>query len=626
MQKPKYLMRKIGSLRNLRRAWLKVKEKTSVSGIDQVNLRMYARDLDENLRKLRKLFFKGWYVPAPALGISIPKAAGGVRKIGIFTIDDRVAQQAVLNVLEPIFEPDFLPISYAYRKGKSVHQVVEEILSLRDEGYEWVVDADIEKFFDSIDHEKLMGVISQKILEKSPLRLIYGWLSVGIMNQHRLERQHLGTIQGAIISPLLANIYLTEFDKILLEKGFKLIRYADDFVILCKSYEECEKAFQAAERALKSLNLALNRRKTKIVHFSEGFTFLGEHFNFKRGIVRRRRRKMKVSLYVTEQGSVLCKEKNRLKVVKDKKTLLELPTIKVDQVVVFGRVHVTTAVLVYLLTEGIDLVFLSNNGKYYGRLQSPESKNPDLKHLQLHVSEDSQRALEFSRSFITGKIHNMRTLLLKHNKQSVATEVKKAVERLSGYEEKVTEAHGIDEIRSYEGIASKEYFSVFPLILKDNMGFKNRQRRPPTDPVNSLLSLGYTLLLYDTLSAVNIAGLDPYLGFLHFSKYGRPSIALDLMEEFRSVIVESLVVSTINRGIFKSTDFVKDEENPKRILLNEESRRKFLAHYEKRVLTVFKYMLTEESVTYRRAFQLQVQHLINCFKNKKLQYQPVLLR
>ncbi|GFP19696.1 RNA-directed DNA polymerase [Candidatus Hakubella thermalkaliphila] len=143
------LMPKIASTHNLRLAWLKVKEAKDSPGLDRVNLRMFARDLEENLVRIQKLLLRDWYIPLPARGVQIPKESGGTRQLGIFTIEDRLVQRAFLNVLEPIFEEDFLPQSFGYRRGKSVQQVAEEILDYRDQGLEWVVDADITRFFDS---------------------------------------------------------------------------------------------------------------------------------------------------------------------------------------------------------------------------------------------------------------------------------------------------------------------------------------------------------------------------------------------------------------------------------------------------------------------------------------------
>jgi group II intron reverse transcriptase/maturase len=227
-------------------------------------------------------------------------------------------QRAFLNVLEPVFEEDFLPQSYGYRRGKSVQQVAEEILDYRDQGLEWVVDADITRFFDSIDHERLMQFVAQKVQDNSVLRLIYGWLTAGIFKRVRIERQALGTVQGAVISPLLSNIYLHEFDNALLERGSKLLRFADDFVILCHSREKAEEALAFAKEVLAQLGLELNEAKTRIVHFSEGFNFLGQHFDSARDAAqRRRRRKMQATLYITEQGSLLYKKRQRLVVLKD---------------------------------------------------------------------------------------------------------------------------------------------------------------------------------------------------------------------------------------------------------------------------------------------------------------------
>jgi RNA-directed DNA polymerase len=195
---------------------------------------------------------------------------------GIPTIRDRVVQQALKNVIEPIFEAEFLDSSFGYRPEKSARHAIEQIETIRDEGNEWVVDADIKAFFDMVNHEKLIDAVSERISDGRVLRLIKSFLKADVMEHGLgLVENVIGTPQGGVISPLLANIYLHYFDERMIEHGYRVVRYADDFLVLCKDEKEAGEALAYVEEILGELELTLHPEKTGIKHFSEGVDFLG---------------------------------------------------------------------------------------------------------------------------------------------------------------------------------------------------------------------------------------------------------------------------------------------------------------------------------------------------------------
>lgn len=218
----------------------------------------------------------------PTLRKFIPKGGNKSRPLGIPTVKDRILQQSTKNVIEQIFEMKFLDCSYGYRPNKSAHQAVEQIKNYVNQGYIWVIDADVEKFFDSVDHKLMMSFVATEISDGKVLDLIDSWLKAGVMNEGEMEETIVGTPQGGVISPLLANIYLHEMDKQvnrLLE--VQMVRYADDVVILCKTREKAERTMERIEKILTWLKLRLNENKTKIANVNRhNFAFLG--FNFKR--------------------------------------------------------------------------------------------------------------------------------------------------------------------------------------------------------------------------------------------------------------------------------------------------------------------------------------------------------
>lgn len=270
------LIDKVYEMNNLHEAWLSVKKNQGSGGVDGVSIGMYEKNVTTNLRELQRLLQQGRYKPDPVRRHYIEKENGKLRPLGIPTIRDRVCQQAVRQIMEPIFEQDFYYYSFGFRAGYSAHQAIQTIRRAKRGGYEYVVDLDIVSFFDEIPHEGLMEKVRERITDGKVLTLIRGWLTSGVMEDDQFHDTEIGSPQGGVISPLLANIYLNSFDWGMKEKGFAVVRYADDAVILCKTRKEAEAAYREAKGILEEeLQLQMHPEKTKVVHFDEGFRFLG---------------------------------------------------------------------------------------------------------------------------------------------------------------------------------------------------------------------------------------------------------------------------------------------------------------------------------------------------------------
>lgn len=368
------LMEPICDEANLHEAWRKVRANRGGPGSDEVDLDAYQQELRKNLATLRRDLLDESYLPLPLRRVRIPKKDGGERELAIPAINDRVAQRAFLNVMDPIFEQQFLSCSFGYRIGRGVPDAVERVQSYRNAGLDWIVDADIQSFFPSVDHRLLMDRVRERVRDRSALRVIGLWLEAGVLGDEHASEQRgaiddeqryadddlggelvdgpdweprgrrsshrgleqalhyvgaeaarlawrhrkellrllrdrrviaggsvglatagavalgvylarrrreggLGTPQGAPISPLLANIYLHGFDQRMTQAGFRMVRYADDFVICCPSEARAKYAQQTADRALTSLRLRLHPEKTRLVPCTQPFRFLGYEFD-----------------------------------------------------------------------------------------------------------------------------------------------------------------------------------------------------------------------------------------------------------------------------------------------------------------------------------------------------------
>jgi len=273
MAKPQLLCRAF-ALPNLRTAWKKVAANGGVAGADDVSLRRFARDWEKNLLALQQAVRANTYTPKRLRRFRLRKPGGGWRVISVPTVADRVLQRAVLNALEWRLDRAFLDCSFGYRPKRGLQDAVDQIIAYRNVGLTWLLDADIDAFFDSLDHELLLRFLKEDVSDPSILNLIALWLKVGCRDAARA----VGTPLGSPISPLLSNVYLHRFDRVMCDAGWRLVRYADDFIIQCPAKGEAEEARRFAAWALKQLRLRLEPGKTRVTSCEEGFDFLGVHF------------------------------------------------------------------------------------------------------------------------------------------------------------------------------------------------------------------------------------------------------------------------------------------------------------------------------------------------------------
>lgn len=351
------------------------------------------------------------------------------------------------------------------------------------------------------------------------------------------------------------------------------------------------------------------------------------------------------TLYLTEQRSFVRKDGDTLVVQipanqekGTEKRKVRLPLIKVDQVVVMGDSTISTPALLALLEQKADVCFCSYYGEFRGRLAPGFSKNSLLRLEQHRAHQDPGRSLPLAQAFVQGKLANQRTLLLRSNRKRNNAAVARAADSLKGVlaqAEAVVADDGpadpsvpqagsaIGTLLGLEGAGSSFYFGVLHRLLNQDLGFRRRTKRPPKDPVNALLSYGYVLLMNKVASAIQLVGMDPFIGYLHSSQYGKPALALDLMEELRPVIVDSVVLTLVNNRILKEEDF---EEQMGAYRLSEAGRRTFLAKFEERLNTEIRHPTFRYKATYKKCLELQVRLLAKTLMGEVPAYPPLLVR
>lgn len=331
------------------------------------------------------------------------------------------------------------------------------------------------------------------------------------------------------------------------------------------------------------------------------------------------------TIYILEQGASLRKDGQQLRVVLPSgEDLLSLPLEQVEQVLIVGHATLTAPAAQALLERCIPVTYLTTTGRILGRLQPFENKNVPLRWAQFQAAAALERTVAIARAIVKGKVFNQRCFLMRAEREGVSG-LEEAIDRLKALVKKADQVKSLEEVRGIEGAAAAEYFRQWPRLIRAlGFPFPGRIKRPATDPVNALLSFGYTLLLNEVTRACCVVGFDPYLGYLHMDRYGRPALALDLMEEFRPILVDSLVLAVINREMIGPEDFEGELGGAKR--LRRPALKKFLQAWEQKRRTMVQHPGFGIQVPYWRVVELQARVLAKVLLGELEEYVPFLDR
>ncbi len=329
------------------------------------------------------------------------------------------------------------------------------------------------------------------------------------------------------------------------------------------------------------------------------------------------------TLYVVDDGARLEREHGRLLVVKRDAVLFAVPFSRLDQVVVAAGISVTSPALSALLEAGIGLTLLNRQGEVQGHLRPPADGHVALRRQQYARMEDPAFALAVSKAMVAGKVHNQRAAAMRLIRTHPACDAT-APATMARVLQRVDAVTSLDTLRGLEGEAARAWFGVMRSVIAPEFGFGARQRRPPPDPINALLSLGYTLLVENVIAACEIVGLDPHAGFFHTEKYGRPALALDLMEEFRSVIVDSVVLNLVNRAMVRKQDFAPGPEGG--VYLKPAALRVFFHRYAARLQTVVRHPVAGKRLSYQKCLEVQARRLRKVIEGEVAAYEGFVTR
>lgn len=334
---------------------------------------------------------------------------------------------------------------------------------------------------------------------------------------------------------------------------------------------------------------------------------------------RKRRRETVKALYVDEQGASIHQKWKRLRILKEGQLVTEARLKDIERLIVFGPVDFTTRALHALLDEGIQTHFFSVDGRYRGYLAAPDGKNVLLRREQYRRADDPDFKLQIAKIILDAKLSNCRYVLLRYARnhpesdvRGVADELKEAATRLSSQQD-VKSCLGI------EGTAARSYFAALGTMVRPEFAFRERTRRPPRDPANALLSFGYAMVMSELAGALASVGLDPYVGFIHTTEYGRPALALDVLEEFRPLIADRIAIRLINYQMVTLADFEYQEDGG--VLLNEGGRARYLDAYHKLMDLEVQNRSGEGVISFRKALHQQARRMRDAVLGKAV-YNP----
>jgi CRISP-associated protein Cas1 len=593
-------------------AWEDVLASDRDDGVLGPGVTRFAQDADQHLAEIAAQLQAGSYQPGRLAPVALPRPDGQARMLHVPTVRDRVVERSILAVVTPLIDPWLGPSSYAYRPGLGVADAAQAIARLRDEGLCWVARADFDDCFGTVPVPQLRRML-RVLLEDPDLLALIEKLLGRPAAAHGSAAVVKGLSQGSPLSPLWANLVLAGFDTRVASAGFPLVRYSDDLVALAASRDDAWEAMRVMSEAASELDMALGADKSAVMSFEEGFCFVGEDFGPRyppaladHRVVEPARR----VLYLGMQGAHARVESGRVVVESPQdQELLDVPSGSVERIVCFGAVGISAGLRSWALASDVDLVFLSRRGSYLGHAWAAAGEHRIARlRAQLSTADDSSRVITFGRAVVDAKMRKQMILLQRFARRDNSETVMDAVGQMEQLTAMLPECGTRDELMGIEGAAAREYFAALGQIVPEDMRFIGRSRQPPADTVNAALSYGYAIILGEAVSALCSAGLDPAIGLLHTEQDRRPSLALDLMEEFRPLIVDQVVIAAARRGELRP-EHGHREESLHGVLLTKAGREVLVDAYERRMLQHTKGALSGLSGSLRRHLYRQAERV-----------------
>ena len=603
----------LSSVEGLSEAWQMVLVKDARDGVLQRQTRAIAADPIGFLQDLSTALREGTYRPEPLLRLDIPKREPGqTRMLHIPTIRDRVVERAVVNTITFAADMVMSACSFAYRHGLGADDAVDHLAMLRQEGYRYVLRTDVEDYFPNADVEDALKLLEPVLKCPRTISLVRTIARPRCARGQRRTRSR-GIAQGSCLSPLLANLTLTGVDHALGDAGYGYARFADDIVVCAPQEEHLLTALDLLTSLLANRGLRINQEKTTMTSFDEGFCYLGVDFSRTHPPVDphhdiKGTPDPNQVVYVGRDGARVHVSKGRLIVAgADGLPQMSIPRRTVSRIVLTGAVGLSAGARSWALYNDVDVVFLSRHGGYLGQLSAPRDTISARRLLrQAAFSADDAARLPLARAVVAAKLRHQIGVLHRTGRRDRGVDVTEACGKIRSLADETAHAADADELMGIEGAASTIYFEALSRLVPDEVTFSGRSRRPPKDLANAALSYAYAILLAECTGALLAAGLEPSLGVLHASTDKRPSLALDLMEEFRPLLVDRTVMALLRSRRLRP-EHAAESADGEGVWLNKDGKKALVDGYEATLQRHVKGALPGFSGSWRRHIHHEAQ-------------------
>ena len=511
------------------------------------------------LKELHSSLLNDTYTPEAAPGFYVDKSGSGQRLIATLSVQDNLVHKFLHRILVRVLDRMYEEASVGFRPGRSREDAAKMIREASSEGFQYALESDIEAFFDQIDWDIMLQKISDFIPKNDlcTLELLQKAVTHPLTIKGKTVPRKKGLLQGSSLSPLLANLYLDSFDEEMAARGFRLIRYGDDFLVMTRNDEEACHALAATKEILALLKLNLKDDKTGFSSVNAGFSFLGLTFDAELSEEFVAAPSLGKTLFIKEQYIFVGIDTDSVIVRKNKLLLARFPIRRIREIVILGNSTISARLIQKCATEHIPISFCSRSGYYYSSLR-PDSKyhfSRSAAHGKSHSDTDKEEARTIAARIVTAKLHNYLAWI----KGRWPVESRQMAMDIENLMASLSKADSVEKIRGYEGAAAKLTFPFINHLCKDPIFHcKGRKKRQRHDRYNSLLDFAYSMLFNRLNVLLRNRGLNPYLGFLHSHRENFESLVCDLQEPFRCRI-DRFVVKTINRDVIKADDFISTD-------------------------------------------------------------------
>ncbi|MEL6967541.1 MAG: CRISPR-associated endonuclease Cas1 [Pseudomonadota bacterium] len=666
----------------LEAGWQRVYRNGGAAGGDGISVEAFRAGVVQRLADLRHDLDRGHYQPGAIRRVMIPKKSGGQRPLDIPSVRDRIVHTALSQVLMPLLDEEFETGSFGYRPGRSVRQAVDRVSALRRSGFTHVVDADIERFFERVDHDRLLARLADSLEDGPVTHLLAHWL------EHSAPGGR-GLAQGSPISPLLANLYLDRLDEALSGHGLAIVRFADDFVVLARSPKGADAALEKTERLLAREGLVLNRAKTRVTDFDAGFRFLGRAFvrafalplsadedmtpdegaapsgveallskiakedadaAARQQVVedmdaRRARARLDPGqrvLYLTTPGRRLSL-RNFGFVVQEAEAdgprdpitgersevwhdLITIHPDDVDRIDVGQDCDFDRGALDLALATDTNLAFVNGHGQTLGHVTQGLDGRAARHLAQARCCLDADLTLAFAKRFVDGRVRNQRALLRRLNRDQALEPVIKSIAGINHLISRLSACPDLETLRGLEGRAAALYWPAYGRLLRDPaLRFRKRNRKNTNAP-NTALNITANLLARDCGAALQRVGLHPGFGMLHVTRNHGEAAVYDFMELFRGPLAEAVVSSAINQRVIDKASFERGDTPKSRMRLRASGMRGLIRAYERACQRAVQDPVSNKRRTWRAQMTDQAIRLARAMEQEAPeQFEPIIM-